>query len=178
MLPSGALRVGIYAAPALLLLIAAGIPPALSWLARWGRLAPLGLVVVLLVPVGQAFWVFVKPWERLDSKTPTAYVLEHRNADEPVVGMWWEQAYYCRHLGPLYRQLATRPEEPPSLPPEAALEPDGTPSGDTVASLWLLSFSDPEAQAAHVHALKPNGAWLVVERHVFRDIVVLRVVKR
>ena len=65
--PLGALRVGVYAAPAVLLLIAAGIVPAFSWLNRHGRLASLGLVALLLVPAGQALWVFVKPWTRLDS---------------------------------------------------------------------------------------------------------------
>jgi hypothetical protein len=171
--PLGALRVVVYAAPAVLLLVAAGIMPAMSWLNRRGRLAPLGLVAVLLVPVGQTLCVFVKPWTRLDSCAPTAYVLEHRHPDEPVVGTLWEQTYYCRGLGPLYRLLPPNPE-PPSLPPAAILSADALAALDGVDSLWLLCSHDPKLQAGQVEQLSAGKPWQIAERIAFRDVMVLR----
>src|SRR5205807_2351213 len=46
--PLGAFRVMIFAAPGLLLLTAAGMPPALTWLRRCGRFAPAALAGVVL----------------------------------------------------------------------------------------------------------------------------------
>ena len=36
---------------------------------------------------------------------PARFVLQSRQAAEPVVGLWWEHAYHFRGLGPLYRPL-------------------------------------------------------------------------
>jgi hypothetical protein len=171
--PLGPTRVNVYAAPALLVLIAAGIGPALAWLREWHRLAAIVLIGVLLVPVGQAIGVFIKPWTRLDSKTPTAFILEHRQPNEPVVGTLWEHAYYCRQLGPLYRAIRS-PVDPPSPAPAAALGPDGIPSEEIVDSLWLLATQDPLQQAGQIAGVHPGGPWQIAERYVFRNVVVLR----
>jgi len=50
--PYGGTRVMVYAAPALILLIAAGAAPALSWLATRTRVGVLLLVGLLLLPLG------------------------------------------------------------------------------------------------------------------------------
>lgn len=173
--PLEASRVVVYAAPAVLLLIAAGIPPALAWVGRMGKMAPFCLAVVLLAPVGQVFWVVIHPWQRLDSRTPVAFVLEHRKPDEPVVGTFWEQAYYCRNLGPYYRAMLVLPTEPASLLPGAALASDGTPSGECVDTLWLLSNPHGDSQNILVSQLQPPGPWRIVERYPFRDVIVLKV---
>ena len=171
--PLGPTRVNVYAAPALLVLIAAGIGPALAWLRARHRLAPIMLILVLLVPVGQAIGVFIKPWSRLDSKTPIAFVLEHRQPSEPVVGTLWEHAYYCRHLGPLYRAIRS-PVDPPSSAPAAALGPDGLPSDEIVDGLWLLASHDPVLQAGQIAGVHPGGPWQIEERYAFRDVMLLR----
>jgi hypothetical protein len=172
--PLEASRVVVYAAPAVLLLIAAGIEPAWDWLRQRGRLAPLALPVLLLVPVGQGVLVVFKPWTRLDSASPVALVLERRERGEPVIGTTWEQGYYCRRLGPLYRTLATQPTEPPTLPATAALAADGTATTEPVQSLWLLSSPEPEVQASHLAQLRGVAAWRILEKYEFRDVVVLR----
>jgi hypothetical protein len=171
--PLGPTRVNVYTAPALLVLIAAGIGPALTWLRARHRLAPLVLIAVLLVPVGQAIGVFIKPWSRLDSKTPAAFVLTHRQQSEPVVGTLWEHAYYCRNLGPLYRAIRS-PVDPPSPAPAAALGPDGLPSDEIVDGVWLLASHDPVLQAGQIAGVHPGGPWQIAERYAFRDVVVLR----
>ena len=173
--PLASSRVVAYAIPAVLLLIAAGIPPAFAWLSRWGRLPQFALVVLLLVPSGLTARILFKPWNRFDSRTPTAFVLEHRHANEPVVGMLWEQAYYCRGLGPYYIAL-----ESLTAGPQLLMPPRGRPGHEELKianakSLWLLSSLDPEAQTAHVAMLQPAGEWQIAERHEFRDVVVLRV---
>ncbi|HYV38257.1 MAG TPA: hypothetical protein VE988_21415, partial [Gemmataceae bacterium] len=172
--PMEASRVVVYAAPAVLFLIAAGIPPTLNWLSGWGRLAPVTVIVLVLVPAGLTALVLVKPWGRLDSRTPTAFVLERRLPTEPVVGTLWEQEYYCRHLGPYYRTLALQPTEPLSFPPAARLNHNGTESADSVDSLWILSSPNAEEREAQISMLNPSGPWRVVEQYPFRDVVVLR----
>ena len=167
--PLDASRVVAYATPAALVLIAAGIPPVWSWFRAWGKFAPVPLLALLLAPVALGALRTVRPWNRLDSAAPTAFVLGQRQPDEPVVGIWWEQRYYCRELGPLYRDLVTLPTEPPSpLPAAGAI-------GECVQSLWLLSSHDPVEQQAHLAQLRPSANWRMAAAYPFRDVVVLHV---
>jgi hypothetical protein len=175
--PMDASRVDVYATPALLLLLCAGIAPAWSWLRTRANWALVGLALLLLAPVGQTAFTFIKPWKRRDSATPVAFVMERRRADEPVVGTLWEQEYYCRHLGPHFRFLVQLPAFPPTPIAAVALDADNRPTGQSVKSLWLLSTTDPAEQAAQVAALQPGGSWRVVETHDFPDVTVLHVVQ-
>lgn len=60
--PYGGARVLVYAAPALVLLIGAGTPPAWDWLQRRHRLAPAGLALLFLPPLYAAGHAVVFPW--------------------------------------------------------------------------------------------------------------------
>jgi hypothetical protein len=172
--PLEASRVVVYTAPAVLLLFAVGMAQAWAWAVRRGMVAQCLLSLLLVAPLGQAVWVFIHPWGRLDSKAPVEFVLNNREPGEPVVGTLWEQAYYCRRLGPLYRALIVLPTEPTWLPPAAALDDGNTPAGQCVTSLWLLSSSHPEAQSKHINQLWPGGPWEIVESHSFHEVTVLR----
>jgi hypothetical protein len=169
--PLEASRVVVYAAPAVLLLVAAGVVPVWQWLSRRARFAPLALAAVLLVPAGKTAAQFVHPWRRLDSATPCAFVIQQRRADEPVVGHLWEQRYYCRELGPMYRALLTLPTEPPSPAPAAPVGNEETP----VESLWLLSTNDPREQLDHLAQLRPAATWRVEQAYRFKDVTVLHI---
>jgi hypothetical protein len=174
--PFGAQRVVVYAVPAALLLITAGIAPALAWLSRWGPWTRLALVALLLIPVGQtAAVIWVRPWKRLDSATPTAFVLANRQSDEPVVGTWWEQAYYCRELGDMYRALAPAATDPPTVPSAVTLDANGCPTTQAVSSLWLLIGHVPGDHAMYMLHLQPVGRWRVVAEYPFRDVTVLHI---
>ena len=173
--PLAATRVVVYLAPALLLLVAAGIPPMLAWIAPRSRWAFLMVIVLLLVPVGQTMRVLVMPWNRHDAATPAAFVLQHRTAGEPVVGTRWEHAYYFRELGDDYRALTTLPTEPASLTPTAATTTGLKEAGySTATSLWLASSINQTEQEGQLALLTLGGRWHIVEQIRFRDVVVLR----
>jgi phage shock protein PspC (stress-responsive transcriptional regulator) len=171
-------RVEVYAIPSMLLLICAGIAPTWTWLATKVRWAPLALAMLLLAPVGLTALSLVRPWTRRDSATPVAFVLQQRKADEPVVGTRWEQEYYCRNLGPQFRFLIQTPAMPPTPISAAVLDAEGEPTGQRVASLWLLSDHQPKDQASHLTMLQPTGAWRIVDSYAFRDVTVLHVVRQ
>ena len=62
--PYGGARVLVYAAPATVLLIAAGVPPVLSWLRPRSRLATLILLGLMLAPVAMSAYRLAVPWQR------------------------------------------------------------------------------------------------------------------
>ncbi|MCI0462033.1 MAG: hypothetical protein L0Z62_34205 [Gemmataceae bacterium] len=176
--PLGAARVMVYAAPGALLLVAAGVQPVFDWLRRGETLARFALPALaglLLIPVAQAAYRVVVPWARLEAAEPSALVLQRRQANEPVVGLRWEHAYYCRRLGPLYRALNRQPTEPPTLPPAS---PEGLPRGsgpDAVTRVWVVGEKDEGAQQSYLNSLGPPGAWRVTAKYEFKDSVVLYV---
>jgi len=177
--PFGATRVMVFAAPSAVLLIAAGLPALFAWLGRRARFAPLLLAGVLAFPALAAGYRVVRPWARLDSARPTAFVLARRGADEPVLGTLWEHTYYFHRLGPLYRQLAPPPNYPPSLPPtfdcrSGRVDEDGT----RVTSLWVVGVRGDVEQPQTLAKIPPPGAWEVTETFAFRDMTVLHVARR
>jgi hypothetical protein len=177
--PFGATRVMVFAAPAGLLLIAAGLPAMFAWLGRRARLAPLLLVVLLLFPVGQAAYRILVPWARLDSELAAAFVLRHRQPDEPVLGTLWEHTYYFRELGPLYRQLAPPPNYPPTLPPTFDLQSMQVDEvGRTVNRLWVVVPRHAPAIAALGRRIQPHGALDILGRRDFRDMTALYLGRR
>jgi hypothetical protein len=176
--PLGAQRVCVYAAPAALLLVAAGIPPALAWLGRFGKMARLAGVLLLLIPVGEtAKTILVWPWQRTDSATPAAFVLANRRADEPVVGTQWEHTYYFHALGGLCRELALAADGPPLLPSAVALDTQGRPTGGSAKSLWLLGGNTPAEHAAYLVQLRPAANWRIEAIHQARDFTVLHLIR-
>jgi hypothetical protein len=172
--PFGATRVMVFAAPAALLLVAAGLPAVFAWLGRHSCVAPLLLAGGLLFPVAQAAYRVVHPWRRLDSAQPAGFVLGHRQADEPVLGTLWEHTYYFRDLGPLYRQLNPPRRYPPSLPPTfdcASGRVDE--EGRRVTRLWVVGLRGDVERPWTLEKIPPRGAWEVMETFSFQDMTAL-----
>jgi len=177
--PFGATRVMVFAAPAALLLIAAGLPAIFAWLQRRARFAPLLLAGVLVFPALQAGYRIVFPWARLDSARPAAFVLRQRQADEPVLGTLWEHTYYFRNLGPLYRQLRPSPNYPPSLPPTFDCQSGQVDDeGRHVTRLWVIGVRGHVEPQATLWWIPPRGAWGVVRRYDFRDMTALHLERK
>ncbi len=144
--PYGGVRVMIFAAPAVLLLAASAVPPALAWLGARHRLAAAALVLFLLMPVGVSLLRVVTPWPRADNASAAAFVEAHRQTDDPVTGNDWTHLYYFRHLGPAFH-----------LPDDETLR-----SGERV---WVVFSQEAPSQERWDGAarLAPPG-WHVVER--------------
>jgi hypothetical protein len=111
--PYGGVRVVVYAAPALVLLIAAGTPACLAWLRQRHAWAPLGLFPLLLAPAVLAAQLVVDPWERADCSGASAFVRRQLRAGDRITGNSWEYLYYFRRLGPRYVPLAEWDWRPP-----------------------------------------------------------------
>jgi hypothetical protein len=110
--PYGHSRTEVYAAPAVILLLAAGLPATFAWLRARARFAELALAGLLLAPVGLTAYRLVVHWERADSAGGTAYVLAHRSPNDVVEGNQWEHEYYFRHLGPCFIPSVGNPAMP------------------------------------------------------------------
>jgi hypothetical protein len=97
-------RVLAYLTPAVVLLIAAGVPPALAWLAARSRLAAAGLIGLLLAAAGTVSYNTAFPYGRPDIAAAARYVLAERRPGDIVRGNAWEESYYFRHLGAKFFQ--------------------------------------------------------------------------
>jgi hypothetical protein len=94
--PYGGTRVMVYAAPALILLIAAGAAPALSWLAQRSRVGAVVLVVLLLMPVGFSLGRVFFVWNEADVRGASTYVLDEYQDGDAILGNDWAHLYYFR----------------------------------------------------------------------------------
>ncbi len=112
--PYGGVRVVVYAAPVLLLLIAAGVPVAETWLRRRHAWAPLLLYPLLLAPAALAGQLVLFPWERADCAGAAAYVRTHSRPGDLVTGNSWEYLYYFRHAERPYVPLDEWDRQPPA----------------------------------------------------------------
>src|SRR5207247_1203522 len=84
--PYGGCRVCVHAAPALALVVAAGVKASVEASARCGNLLAAIAIAILLLPVGLTAYRLVKPWERFDCAAASAYVDAHRRPGERVYG--------------------------------------------------------------------------------------------
>jgi hypothetical protein len=149
--PFGATRVMAFAAPAAVLLLAAGLPPALAQLRRLGLWAPALLAAITLFPVLQAAYRVCCPWPRADAARAAAFVREHWRPGDIVLGTAWEHSYYFRDWGGDYQLAAHGSEVPPAC-----------------ARLWLLAGGKTtERQGALLRKAGPVGVWRVVEQKTF-----------
>lgn len=96
--PYNGLRVLAYMTPAITLLAAAGIEPVTVWLRRRHRLAVLLLWIALVWPFFNTARQLVYPWQRSDSSSCNAYVLEHWQPGDRVGFNSWESEYEFRHI--------------------------------------------------------------------------------
>src|SRR5262249_12343499 len=112
--PYGGSRVLVYAAPALLVFIAAGAVPVLDWLRTRTRAGWVLALVVLLSPAGRVVPHIVVPDGRADCAGAAAYVLRNRQPADTVLANHWEYLYYFRHLGPALATFEEPLEEQPA----------------------------------------------------------------
>jgi hypothetical protein len=96
--PYGGSRVLVYAAPALFLFMAVGIPETLRWLSARTALGTLAALLVLLSTAGRVVQHLAAPAARADCAGASAYVLSNRRESDAVVTNHWEYLYYFRHL--------------------------------------------------------------------------------
>jgi hypothetical protein len=99
--PFGHARVELFAAPAVALLIGAGVRPAYNWVrlrTQSRAIAVLGLGVLLLAPACLSTYRVFCPWPRADAARAAAYVISHRSPSDQVASDGWEFRYYCRSL--------------------------------------------------------------------------------
>jgi hypothetical protein len=145
--PFGGSRVMVYAAPAIVLLIAEGAIALFAWLHERHWLAAAPLAALLLAPVGFVAFHVVVPWERADCYGASSYVLAHRRPDDTVAANHWEYLYYFRHLGPALVEILELPEE----------------SG---ARVWLVMSGASPANRLQIARSLP-GRWETLQERAF-----------
>jgi hypothetical protein len=143
--PFGHSRTEVYTAPAMVLLLAAGMAPTIAWLRARVRFAEYALALLLLAPAGWTAYRLVVPWERTDSAGAAAFVLAQRRPSDSVVGNQWEHQFYFRQLGPLFH-------------PKLDVSPR------TVERVWLVLASPcPEDRVPPPGELADSG-WHIQDR--------------
>jgi hypothetical protein len=153
--PYGGIRVMIYAAPAIVLLVAAGIAPCAAWLESRGRFAAGGLAAIVLAPVAAAAVHVAVPWQRADCGSAADFVQQRRLSEDPVIANHWEYRYYFRELGAAFTPLE-----------------EFTPRGRS--RLWLVVTASTSADRDACLAAYTSKPWRVLQRkEFFRTTVVL-----
>jgi hypothetical protein len=150
--PYGGARVLAYTAPAVFLLLAAGLPDTFAWLHRraaWGRYV---LLVVLAMPLGNALYRVVVPWKRADASGAASFVIARRGG-APVYANNWEYLYYFRH-------------DPKGLPELEKTEID------PARPLWVIVTTLKRAERRHLLKHLAEGR-VTLERHEFALTTVL-----
>jgi hypothetical protein len=146
-------RVLAYLTPAVVLLIAEGVPPALEWLRARSRPAAAVLVLVLLSSAGVVAYNAAFPGGRADSAGASAYVLAERRPGDLITGNCWEHGYYFRRL-------------------PAEYVPDGHFAGLPPGRLWvIISGVPPPERAGRMRVLAPPG-WEVARQRDFAKTTV------
>jgi hypothetical protein len=158
--PIGATRVMVFATPAAVLLMGAGLPIALAYFRRFGKVGVVALAGMALFPVGQSVYRAIWTWERADSAGAAAFVRGRRLPDELIVGTAWEQDYYFRDARQMY--CFFDPKEPRSLLPK------GTEDLAQARRLWLLASSKTDQERRRLLAeVQASGNWSVRSRADF-----------
>lgn len=153
--PYGGVRVMAYAAPAVVLLTAAGIPVGLERLRSRHRLAPLLLTGLLLAPGTRAAWCVARPWERADCASAAELVRRQRQPGDAVTANHWEYLYYFRDLGASF------------IPLEAYVPTSGR--------LWVVVTGATSADRRPCLDQFSSSCWHKLERREFARTTVLLV---
>lgn len=152
--PFGGTRVMVFAAPALALLIAAGIPPVQQWLRTRCRPAAWALMILALVPLGRAGHRLVDHWDRADCSAAAQLVCQARLPADAVTANHWEYRYYFRHLGPEFTPV----------------EELSTPDADR---LWVVSTGATAEERQHFIERFPSSQWRRLDERQFERTTVL-----
>jgi hypothetical protein len=151
--PYGGARVMVYAAPALVLLVAAGVPPVLAWLKARRRLAVVPLVALLALPLAGALRSVAFHWPRADVAGAADFVLDRRQPGDAVLGNDWTHFYYFRALGPLFQEDAA--------------------SVSGSARVWVVYTEQASADERLRAARARVAGWRLLERRDFEFTTVL-----
>jgi hypothetical protein len=138
----------VYAAPAVLLLLAEGITVALAWISPRSRAAAIALFVFLLLPLGLVGAHTVAPAGRADCAGAARYVQGHRQPGERVTSNAWECLYYFRHAGATFvtmEELDGRAEQ----------------------RVWLIFSGVTPAERQQIPESLPPGGWRVLGQREF-----------
>jgi len=157
--PYGGMRVMVYASPAIVMLVAAGVPPSLDWLKAKRPIAAIALTVLLLVPLARAAYYVVVPWPRANCAAAADYVTLARLPSDPVVSNHWEYVYYFRGLGAAHLPMETH----------APL---------TEGRVWVVVTGATPAERKPCLDLYQAGDWQTRERREFERTTVLLVEKQ
>jgi hypothetical protein len=162
--PLGASRVVVFAAPAAMLLIGAGLPAVLAYLRRHSRLAALVVVGIVLFPVAQGLYRVGCTWERADSAGAADYVRVRYLPGEMVVGTSWEHGYYFRAGPGTYCFFSA------TLRRLAAASGN---AGPQVGGLWFLATGKTAQERERALAgFAASGDWRVLSRAEFPQTTV------
>jgi hypothetical protein len=148
--PYGGARVCVFAAPALLLLVAEGVPACWDWLRRRSRLGPTVLAILLVLPAAQTAYRVVVPWPRADFREAVDYVHSRFSDGDLIASDHWEVTYYTRGR-----------EDRVCQPNEIA---DRKP-----ARVWVLTGTDPGVGESRLRQVPPD--WQRVEARTFRGTI-------
>jgi hypothetical protein len=151
--PWGGARVEIFLAPALALLIAAGVWPVLEWARARGRWAVTVLVLIVAAPLGWAGIRVTFPWPRSNCTAAVEYVLSHRQETDPVIANHWENLYYFRPLGSAFTPLSR-------------WEPHGE------SRLWVVLMSGVKGDRLATVPSLAGGRWQTLDHQEFQGISV------
>jgi hypothetical protein len=148
-------RVLVYLTPAVVLLIAAGAPPALAWLRARTRLGSGLLALVVLAAAAMVVYNLAVPSGRADNAAAARCVLAERRPGDVVAGNAWEHRYYFRHLGQGFT------DESHPAPPRSG-------------RLWLVvTAAKPRDREEMLRGLAPAGWEAVRRREFYRTTVLL-----
>jgi hypothetical protein len=150
--PYGGARVCAFAAPALILLVAAGTPACWTWLRGKSRFAPALLVVALSMPVAQTAYRAIVPWPRADFREAVDYVNSQFEPGDVIASDHWEVLYYTRDC----------PERACDFPELADRRPD---------RIWVLTGTDPGIGEARFQRIPAD--WQRVNARTFHGTIVV-----
>lgn len=157
--PYGGMRVMVYATPAVILLVAAGVPPCLGWLQAKNRLAAVALMTFVAVPTARAAYHVAMPWHRADCASAAEYVAKHSRPSDAITANHWEYLYYFRKAGDRFSPL------------EALAPPPGN-------RLWVVVTGAQPADRQPCLAPFATPAWQTLDRREFDRTTVVLVERR